>query len=71
MCCVCSSHCHHQGRHAPTFRAGCAERNARLLQTVSFSEETKDEINLDLLDDVAWHQIQKLTVNSPAPAAAS
>lgn len=33
-------------------------------QTVSFSEETKDEINLDLLDDVAWCQIQKLTVES-------
>ncbi|KAF7669012.1 hypothetical protein LDENG_00264000 [Lucifuga dentata] len=31
-------------------------------QAVSFSEETKDEINLDLLDDVAWCQIQKLTV---------
>ncbi|XP_041635780.1 borealin-2 isoform X2 [Cheilinus undulatus] len=30
-------------------------------QTVSFSEETKDEINLDLLDDVAWCHIQKLT----------
>ncbi|XP_022614537.1 borealin-2-like [Seriola dumerili] len=30
-------------------------------QTVSFSEETKDEINLDLLDDVAWCQIQRLT----------
>ncbi|XP_040887797.1 borealin-2 [Toxotes jaculatrix] len=30
-------------------------------QTVSFSEETKDDINLDLLDDVAWCQIQKLT----------
>ncbi|XP_074518168.1 borealin-2 isoform X2 [Halichoeres trimaculatus] len=30
-------------------------------QTLSFSEETKDEINLDLLDDVAWCQIQKLT----------
>ncbi|XP_060887827.1 borealin-2 [Labrus mixtus] len=30
-------------------------------QTVSFSEETKDEINLDLLDDEAWCQIQKLT----------
>ncbi|XP_070785827.1 borealin-2 [Enoplosus armatus] len=30
-------------------------------QTVCFSEETKDEINLDLLDDVAWCQIQKLT----------
>ncbi|XP_039997299.1 borealin-2 [Xiphias gladius] len=30
-------------------------------QTVSFSEETKDEVNLDLLDDVAWCQIQKLT----------
>uniref|UniRef100_A0A3B4WV00 Cell division cycle associated 9 n=1 Tax=Seriola lalandi dorsalis TaxID=1841481 RepID=A0A3B4WV00_SERLL len=27
-----------------------------------FSEETKDEINLDLLDDVAWCQIQRLTV---------
>lgn len=40
-----------------------------LLQTVSFSEETKDEINLDLLDDVAWHQIQKLTVNHAAAAA--
>lgn len=41
----------------------------RLLQTVSFSEETKDEINLDLLDDVAWCQIQKLTVNIPDAAA--
>lgn len=30
-------------------------------QTLSFSEETKDKINLDLLDDVAWCQIQKLT----------
>ncbi|KAG7243307.1 hypothetical protein INR49_011762, partial [Caranx melampygus] len=30
-------------------------------QTVSFSEETKDEINLDLLDDLAWCQIQRLT----------
>ncbi|KAM9335367.1 borealin-2 [Symphorus nematophorus] len=30
-------------------------------QTVCFSEETRDEINLDLLDDVAWCQIQKLT----------
>ncbi|CAG5929308.1 unnamed protein product [Menidia menidia] len=30
-------------------------------QMVSFSEETKDEINFDLLDDVAWCQIQKLT----------
>ncbi|XP_034425444.1 borealin-2 [Hippoglossus hippoglossus] len=30
-------------------------------QTVSFSEETKEEINLDMLDDVAWCQIQKLT----------
>ncbi|XP_049923210.1 borealin-2 isoform X2 [Epinephelus moara] len=30
-------------------------------QTVCFSEETKDEINLDVLDDVAWCQIQKLT----------
>ncbi|TKS92781.1 Borealin-2 [Collichthys lucidus] len=30
-------------------------------QAFSFSEETKDEINLDLLDDVAWCQIQKLT----------
>ncbi|XP_045921319.1 borealin-2 [Micropterus dolomieu] len=30
-------------------------------QTVCFSEETKDKINLDLLDDVAWCQIQKLT----------
>ncbi|KAG7495509.1 hypothetical protein JOB18_000641 [Solea senegalensis] len=30
-------------------------------QAVSFSEETKDEINLDMLDDVAWCQIQKLT----------
>lgn len=29
---------------------------------VSFSEETKDDINLDLLDDVAWCQIQKLSV---------
>lgn len=31
-------------------------------QTVCFSEETKDEIDLDVLDDVAWCQIQKLTV---------
>uniref|UniRef100_A0A3Q3L5R3 Cell division cycle associated 9 n=1 Tax=Mastacembelus armatus TaxID=205130 RepID=A0A3Q3L5R3_9TELE len=31
-------------------------------QTVSFSDETKHDINLDLLDDVAWCQIQKLTV---------
>ncbi|XP_008324392.1 borealin-2 isoform X1 [Cynoglossus semilaevis] len=30
-------------------------------QSVSFSEESKDEINLDLLDDVAWCQIQRLT----------
>ncbi|XP_073331470.1 borealin-2 [Pagrus major] len=30
-------------------------------QTVSFSEETKDEINLDVLDDMAWCQIQRLT----------
>ncbi|XP_070711194.1 borealin-2 [Pempheris klunzingeri] len=30
-------------------------------QTVCFSEETKGEINLDVLDDVAWCQIQKLT----------
>ncbi|XP_078132076.1 borealin-2 [Sander vitreus] len=29
-------------------------------QTVCFSEETKDEINLDLLDDVAMCQMQKL-----------
>ncbi|KAF1380538.1 hypothetical protein PFLUV_G00164890 [Perca fluviatilis] len=29
-------------------------------QTVCFSEETKDEINLDLLDDVAICQMQKL-----------
>ncbi|XP_047424447.1 borealin-2 [Mugil cephalus] len=29
-------------------------------QMVSFSEETKHEINWDLLDDVAWRQIQKL-----------
>ncbi|XP_060951914.1 borealin-2 isoform X2 [Limanda limanda] len=30
-------------------------------QTVSFSEETKEEINLEMLDDVAWCQIKKLT----------
>ncbi|XP_053199052.1 borealin-2 [Scomber japonicus] len=30
-------------------------------QAVCFSEETKDEINFDLLDDVAWCQIQKLS----------
>ncbi|XP_030578620.1 borealin-2 [Archocentrus centrarchus] len=30
-------------------------------QMVSFSEETKDDINWDLLDDVAWCQIQKLS----------
>ncbi|XP_024143732.1 borealin-2 isoform X1 [Oryzias melastigma] len=29
-------------------------------ETVSFSEETKDKINWELLDDVAWCQIQKL-----------
>ncbi|KAM9836588.1 borealin-2 [Aulostomus maculatus] len=31
-------------------------------QTVCFSEETKDEINVDLLDDMAWCQIQNLSV---------
>ncbi|KAM7377429.1 hypothetical protein PAMA_013963 [Pampus argenteus] len=30
-------------------------------RTVCFSEETKDEINFDLLDDVARRQIEKLT----------
>ncbi|XP_054907160.1 borealin-2 isoform X2 [Poeciliopsis prolifica] len=30
-------------------------------QMLMFSEETKEEINLELLDDVAWCQIQKLT----------
>ncbi|XP_005799641.1 borealin-2-like isoform X2 [Xiphophorus maculatus] len=30
-------------------------------QMLQFSEETKEEINLELLDDVAWCQIQKLT----------
>ncbi|MEQ2191559.1 hypothetical protein XENOCAPTIV_030387, partial [Xenoophorus captivus] len=30
-------------------------------EMLSFSEEKKDEINLELLDDVAWCQIQKLT----------
>ncbi|XP_037539757.1 borealin-2 [Nematolebias whitei] len=30
-------------------------------EMVSFSEETKDDINWELLDDVAWCQIQKLT----------
>ncbi|XP_015229320.1 PREDICTED: borealin-2-like [Cyprinodon variegatus] len=30
-------------------------------QMLSFSEETRDEINLDLLDDVAWCQIKKLS----------
>ncbi|XP_034413264.1 borealin-2 [Cyclopterus lumpus] len=30
-------------------------------QTVCFSEETKHDINLDVLDDAAWCQIQKLT----------
>ncbi|XP_034020929.1 borealin-2 [Thalassophryne amazonica] len=30
-------------------------------QTLSFSDETKDKINLELLDDVAWCQIQRLT----------
>ncbi|XP_068444294.1 borealin-2 [Clinocottus analis] len=29
-------------------------------QTVCFSEETKKDIDLDVLDDVAWCQIQKL-----------
>ncbi|KAM4564916.1 borealin-2 [Fundulus diaphanus] len=33
-------------------------------QLFSFSEETKDEINLELLDDVAWCQIRRLTVSS-------
>uniref|UniRef100_A0A3Q3QTQ6 Borealin N-terminal domain-containing protein n=1 Tax=Monopterus albus TaxID=43700 RepID=A0A3Q3QTQ6_MONAL len=36
----------------------------RSLPAVCFSEETKDEINLDLLDDVAWCQIQQLKVIS-------
>lgn len=40
----------------------CSPHGSLASQTVSFSEETKDEINLDLLDDVAWCQIQKLTV---------
>ncbi|XP_076581644.1 borealin-2 [Chaetodon auriga] len=30
-------------------------------QTVSFSEENKDQIDFDLLDDVAWYQVQTLT----------
>ncbi|XP_015802002.2 borealin-2 [Nothobranchius furzeri] len=30
-------------------------------QMLSFSEDSKDDINLDLLDDVAWCQIQKLS----------
>ncbi|XP_029310902.1 borealin-2-like [Cottoperca gobio] len=30
-------------------------------QTLSFSDEKQDEINFDLMDDVAWCQIQKLT----------
>ncbi|PWA27079.1 borealin-2 isoform X2 [Gambusia affinis] len=30
-------------------------------QMLMFSEETKEDINLELLDDVAWCQIQKLT----------
>ncbi|XP_014837845.1 PREDICTED: borealin-2-like [Poecilia mexicana] len=30
-------------------------------QMLMFSEETKEKINLELLDDVAWCQIQKLT----------
>lgn len=42
---------------------GGAKATSRLLQTVTFSEETKDEVNLDVLDDVAWRQIQKLTVS--------
>ncbi|XP_029944294.1 borealin-2 [Salarias fasciatus] len=29
-------------------------------QTVSFCEETKDDINCDLLDDMAWKQIDKI-----------
>ncbi|XP_059211399.1 borealin-2 isoform X2 [Centropristis striata] len=45
-------------------KAGCAAHitvTTAQGQTVCFSEETKDEISLDLLDDVAWCQIQKLT----------
>nr|XP_057938009.1 borealin-2 [Doryrhamphus excisus]XP_057938010.1 borealin-2 [Doryrhamphus excisus]XP_057938011.1 borealin-2 [Doryrhamphus excisus] len=30
-------------------------------QAVCFSEENKDQINLDLLDDVAWCQVEKLS----------
>ncbi|XP_054644463.1 borealin-2 isoform X2 [Dunckerocampus dactyliophorus] len=30
-------------------------------QAVCFSEENKDKINLDLLDDVAWCQVEKLS----------
>ncbi|XP_029932132.1 borealin-2 [Myripristis murdjan] len=44
--------------------AGCAPHitiTTSQGQTVCFSEETKDTINLDLLDDVAWCQIQNLT----------
>lgn len=36
-------------------------------QTLSFSDETKDAINLALLDDVAWCQIQKLSVRKRFP----
>ncbi|XP_072769328.1 borealin-2 isoform X2 [Nerophis lumbriciformis] len=31
-------------------------------QAVCFSEENKDKINFDLLDDVAWCQVEKLSV---------
>lgn len=46
---------------ASNFRCVWTERSCAS-QTVSFSEDTKHEINLDLLDHVAWCQIQKLTV---------
>ncbi|XP_071374942.1 borealin-2 [Centroberyx affinis] len=44
--------------------AGCAPHitiTTSQGQMVCFSEDTKDDINLDLLDDVAWCQIQRLT----------
>ncbi|CAL8352181.1 unnamed protein product [Boreogadus saida] len=45
-----------EGRQEETF--GCQRRKSRRF---CLSEETKDDISLDLLDDVAMFQIQKLT----------
>lgn len=66
-----SHHRHHGAGPGKGCRLGSAppsgggRRADGLLQTISFSEETKHDVNLDLLDEVAWCQIQRLTVKTP------